>query len=712
MGRLSGNSAAPLWAISVLLFVGDSSLADPATGDASAASSATTLWNAHVEGLLERRCIRCHGGEETKSRLDLRTPESLQRGGKRGAAVVPGVPADSLLYRVLHPGSKPHMPPGEQLDDAEIALIEAWIRDPNASADAYRPPATTTSSSEPSPEVALPPSGLTPAVVIDFLLEAGWRERELLPAAAADDRTFVRRLYLDLLGRIPTLSETSAFLAETTSTKRDALVDRLLSSPEHARFLAEIFDAVLMGRGKDRVMERRHNAGWPEYLERAFAENRPWIELVRDVLLARPKGNEDRAAVWYLYERKNDHKAMAEAVAPAFFGVEVQCAQCHDHPLSPEIRQGDYWGLVAFFSRSKNIDTPEGPRLTESAVGGDLKFSDLKGASHDAVLATFTGGAVDETIDPAVVPAVGKPQEGAPGGKPTAEKAPAAKNSSEEVSDRPEHYAVAPARKGEAARAAVPKFSRRQRFVEDVAEKSQRRLAAAFVNRVWFHLMGRGLVHPVTRMDSAHPPSHPRLLGWLARDFEENGFDVRRLFESICRSRAYQLDSRHTASPSPPPAEAFAVAASRPLTAEALWRSLHVATGNWKEAAGSSGDSVGGATTGELGTRLRQRLARLFPDVLAPHFVATSAQALFFTNHADVDALLKSGPGNLVARVAELDAAAAVEHVFLAVLGRSPDGDERDQALAYLRERRERREESVRQLVWALISSAEFRLNH
>src|SRR5205085_1610390 len=141
--------------------------------------------------------------------------------------------------------------------------------------------------------------------------------------------------------------------------------------------------------------------------------------------------------------------------------------------------------------------------------------------------------------------------------------------------DVPEKYLIPPSAGKKVA--PVPKFSRREQLA-DLVTQNNPLLARTFVNRIWSILMGRGIVHPVDRMDSVHPPSHPDLLAWLAHDFEENGYDVRRLVRMICLTEAYQLDSRWNGGAKPQP-ELLASAIEKPLRSEALLRSTLVAAG-------------------------------------------------------------------------------------------------------------------------------------
>ncbi|MCA9216815.1 MAG: DUF1549 domain-containing protein, partial [Planctomycetales bacterium] len=445
------------------------------------------------------------------------------------------------------------------------------------------------------------PDGLNPTTVIDFLIEAKWAELQIIPEPICSDETFVRRVYLDLVGRIPTLEERNAFLSGTHSNKRTELVDQLIGSQEFGRHFADVFDVVLMGRGSSRRMSERQQHGWRAYLEESFNANRPWDKMARDMTLARKDDDCDVRAGWFLYERQDNHQAIAESISPAFFGLRIECAQCHDHPLAGEIEQAHYWGLVSFFQRSKNENTQLGPRVSESATGAFNKFTNIAGESYETQLTFFASAIVPEA----------RPSDG----DDSAEQA----NQESEKSDESELYSPA----GDEPR--VPNFSRREKFVDEILLVHPM-LAKAYVNRLWALLVGRGFVHPVDRMDSTHAPSHPRLLDWLANDLVASQFDTKRLVRSIVLSRAYQL-SRSSDSKIQP--ETFSYGIEKPLTAESFLRSIHVALDSSKI---------------EPDPGLLADFRDKFGDVFAEQFTANATQSLYLTNNSSFNATVERSP--------------------------------------------------------------------
>lgn len=664
--------------IAVWLFL-LSHCASPAPSAPPTEASAA-LWSAHIQPILSQHCFKCHGELKQKNGLDLSSPGAILKGGDSGPALVPGDPAESLIFKFVQPGAEQHMPPKDyQLSEDELALLKMWIASmPQTGVglvtSTNRPPewkATDSPLVQPNDPKVLPPRRATAPAAIDYYVQLERKRlnagKAVTVARAADDRTFARRIYLDLIGRIPTTTELDTFLKSRERTKRTALADRLLASPEHARHLRDVFDVVLMGN-------RSRDGSWNGYLEWAFQNNRPWDRIVRDVLLARPETKAERGAVRFLYDRKDNHQAIAEAVSPALLGLQVQCAQCHNHPLAPEIKQKHYWGLVSFFNRGKNLDTPEGPAISESAIGGFVKFANLKKESQEAVLAFFND---------AVIP------EARPG-------------DNEKEMDTPEKYRLALEDGKKAGLGAVPRFSRREEFA-NLATRDNPLLARAFVNRIWEMFMGQGIVHPVDRMDSTHPPTHPDLLAWLARDFEQSSYDIRRLIRNLVLSRTYQMSSTPVGNGPKPPPETFACALEKPLSAEALWRSTLVATGHTPDASGNfpAQDSA------------RVKFVDAFPDLFPVEFNASLKQALFLTNNPLYDELLQPRDGNLTARLRSL--ATPRERVFAAfetILGRAPDSAELMRATAYLANRAKHPDTASRELAWSLLTGAEFRLNH
>jgi Protein of unknown function (DUF1549)/Protein of unknown function (DUF1553) len=507
--------------------------------------------------------------------------------------------------------------------------------------------------------------------IIDEHVRERWDSNGIRPAEVCSDEIFVRRVYLDLGGRIPTLEERQTFLDDASPDKREKLIHQLVSGEDYVKNMADTFDTLLMGRGNEHDYQERAKHHWRSWLERVFRENRPWDQVASEILIARPQSEADEGALWYLFERKDNHQAIAEAIAPAFFGIRIDCAQCHDHMIANEIEQKHYWGLVAFFNRSKNKHTKHGPRVDESAVGGFSDFANLEGASSPNALTFFQSKLIDE-------PRPGKDVQ---------------------EDDRDDLY-LPPRIDGELR---VPKFSRREKFVSDIVREHPM-LARAFVNRIWAMLMGRGLVHPFDQMDSTHEPSHPQLLDALADDFRNSGYDIRRIVLAIANCQAYQLESCRPESVDDP--ATFAWYLQRPLTAEQFARSMQI---------GLRGQIADKCT---LVNRLRDNLPSVMPETI----VTGVNESLFLTNNSAINDFIAESrsPKYLLGRSSQMKSIGdAVNQLSVGLLGRRLDEPETQATLNFLNASLnpestldEQASNRLNHVAWAWVTSAEFRFNH
>ena len=601
-------------------------------------------WDVHVRPLLESKCFKCHGGVKQKGGLDLRSLEAVLKGGDSGAAILPGNPTGSLMLEMVHPDAETRMPPkGDALTASETQLLESWIASMEKSANQNAAEASRI-------ETWAPPEGTSMADAINMRLVHHWEAKGVQPAERCDDTVFARRAYLDLAGRIPTSDELDAFEFDSSRNKRAALIQQLFESQEYSQHMASLFNVVILKRdseGNSNHGERSSNR-WFDYLRWAFSENRPWDQLATDMILARPieEGQSEGGASWFLADKKDDPNSMATETARVFLGKHMQCAQCHDHPVSPEIEQRHYWGMVAFFTRSYRVQTPHGMRVGESAVGGYSEYKNLSGEAFQAELNLLSQSAIPE--EKSKGPDIAENYVVAPPATYFEQKKEGKEKKDKKKRSKVQNFDQVP----------VPLESRRAKLV-DVLVRNNSDFDRAAVNRFWAYLTGRGLVHPVDQMDSSHPASHPQLLSWLGREFASSKYDIRRLISGIMLSDAYQLDSNVPAETSlPPPPESFSHMRPRPLSAEALYRSLLVASGRKPNGNGT----FDGIDEDHYRRPLEQLFPDLFPEVISPRV----HQALFFTNNALVDTLTSSKhEGSLAASMlAEEDPAKRTELAF------------------------------------------------
>lgn len=336
---------------------------------------------------------------------------------------------------------------------------------------------------------------------IDGLVEAA----ALGPTAPlCDDAEFLRRVYLDLSGTIPASDETREFLADGSAEKRRRLVGRLLDTPQFARQMAHFFDATWMERRPDKAVKTPE---WQAWLYESFLANKPYDELVRELLSADGVAAEQRPAARFLLDRDCEPNLLTRDVGRLLFGKDLQCAQCHDHPLIDDYYQADYYGLLAFVGRTFLFTD----KKTKTVYVGEKADGEV---SYKSV---FTGEGADR-----VMPRL-------PGGGEVTEPALA----------KDEQYVTPP----ENEQRPVPRFSRRLELARLATDGSNVAFNRNIVNRLWAYMMGRGLVHPVDFHHADNPPSHPELLAMLADEFRAMKYDVRAFLRELALSRTYQRSS-------------------------------------------------------------------------------------------------------------------------------------------------------------------------
>lgn len=317
----------------------------------------------------------------------------------------------------------------------------------------------------------------------------------------ASDGEFLRRVYLDLTGEIPSSAETRAFLDDPSPAKRAALIDRLLASPNYARHMANVFSVMFMERRADKVIPA---AEWQQYLRQSFAANKPYNQLAREILGADGVDPALRPAAKFYLDRDADPHALTRDVGRIFFGRDLQCAQCHDHPNVESYFQADYYGLFACFGRGFLFTDPKDKRVfyAEKAEGG---------APFESVF--------DRT-------AKGETRPRLPGGLQLSEPAFAPGD----------EYTVKPS---DGVRP-VPKYSRRARLAEEATSGANRAFNENIANRLWAQLLGRGLVEPLDLHHVDNPPANPELLALLGNEMVAMKFDIKAFLREIALSQAYQ----------------------------------------------------------------------------------------------------------------------------------------------------------------------------
>ena len=522
---------------------------------------------------------------------------------------------------------------------------------------------------------------------IDRLIAAGTPAYDQVAAPLAADDEFLRRVTLDLTGTIPTVEEGRRFLDDPDPGKRSRMIDRLLADPRYARHMQRVFDVMLMHRLPEVNVS---TAQWQTYLRQSFAENKPWDQIAREILAADGVDPDCRGPARFYLDRSGDVHAITRDVGRVFLGADLECAQCHHHPEIDDWKQEDYYGLSAFIVRSFVFTDKDEKKSFAEKAEGDVSFvsvfdvRDKKSPETKSTPPRVFGGLPIEEPDF---------EEG-------------------------QEYHVAPADNVRP----IPKFSRRAQLAESIIRAEHNRFARTAANRLWAMMMGRGLIHPVDHDHAGNPPSHPELLDRLAQDFAARKFDIQWLLRELALSQTYQLSSRYAATDQQTDAlkdESFARAIMKPLSpAQLAWAMLE-ATGAVDVQRAVLGDQLTEEVLDESLVKYENEFVKQFggpPGKLPERFESTIGQVLFLSNHETMQNLISPQDGNLTARLlrfSEKDSAAIADELFLSVLSRRPteqDVQDVSECLAGLAG--DTRTAVVEDLIWALVTSPEFRFNH
>lgn len=345
---------------------------------------------------------------------------------------------------------------------------------------------------------------------VDLRIDEGLARTKLAAAEQADDAEFLRRAYLDLTGAVPRVADVRKFLADSRADKRARMIDDLLASPAHANHLANIWRSIMLPGGMN-FEQINSIVGVQNWLRQRFVENLRYDNLVSELLVA-TAGNDAGPALYYTSLELAPEK-LASSTARIFLGLQIECAECHDHPLD-KWKQHDFWGYAAFFAQ---LQRPENNTPGMQARLIDINTGDVKIPNSDEIV----------------------PPKFPSGGAPSADEL----------------------------------GTRRMKLAVWMASRDNPYLARAAVNRAWSIMFGRGLVEPVDDLGPHNPASHPELLDELTQYFTETGFDLRELFRTLAQTKTYQRTSRWTSAP--PPVELYAHMPVKALSAEQLYDSLN-----------------------------------------------------------------------------------------------------------------------------------------
>ena len=485
---------------------------------------------------------------------------------------------------------------------------------------------------------------------IDRAVFAKLNRMRIPPSELCSDREFIRRIYLDVLGVLPTSDEVRDFLADSPRARRDDVIDRLLVRPEFYDFWALKFADVLRSNG--RLIQTKGAYVFHRWIRECLERNLPLDQLVRELLTSDGSTFKNPAANYYRISR--DPESAVETTAQLFLGVRIQCAKCHNHPFE-RWTQDDYYGFAAFFSQigRKKGNLPD----------------------EEVVYATGSGD-------------VNQPRTGRKM-KPKALGGPVLDDQATK--------------------------DRRVRLATWLSDAKNPFFAKSLVNRIWFHLLGRGIVEPVDDFRDSNPACNDELLEVLTSDFVRNGYDLKKLIRSILQSRTYQLSA--TANPlNADDSLYFSHAQTRLLPAEVLLDAISTVT--------ATTTAFDGLPRGARATQIPDgkmenpflktfgRPARELACECERESDSNLSQALQLIGGATVNGKLRDDSGRM-ARLAKSGASPeqVTKELYAVALCRDPSSSELETATRHLTSSKDFRL-AIEDLGWVLINSKEFLFRH
>ncbi len=487
---------------------------------------------------------------------------------------------------------------------------------------------------------------------VDRLALAKWKKLGLLPSPTCDDATFIRRLTVDLCGRLPTPAETRVFLTDSAPDKRSKLIDRLLDGPDYPAYFALKWGGILRNSnlaGADQAAVAFHH-----WLKDSIARNRPYDTFVRGVVAAAGEW-QDAPAVNWLWQNRDDqlHQVTAD-VAQVFLGVRLQCAKCHHHPYE-RWGQADYYGLAGFFTRLGRKSFGQPPPYYASATPTTGEKDPLTGKTPEPKYLDGPAGIFSPDEDP------------------------------------------------------------RHALVDWMAKPDNPFFAKALVNRMWGHFLGRGIYHEVDDLRDTNPPSNPELLDALAKDFVAHHFDVKHVIRTILNSRVYQLSADPT-DHNRNDRQNFARYYARRLPAEVFLDAVNATCGTKGGFNGVSANAraidLPHEGFGSYFLDTFDRPKRVTVCECERSTGATLGQVLLLANSDEIENKIADGNGRVAKLVKDKKPTPEIiEELYLAAFSRRPVGPEMARTREHI-ETAPDRQKAIEDVLWAILNSKEFMFNH
>jgi hypothetical protein len=511
----------------------------------------------------------------------------------------------------------------------------------------------------------------TNALLAQELSSLAGEEGVARAAGRANDATYCRRVYLDMIGELPTPEEVTAFCFDPSADKRARLVDQLLADERFGENWGRYWrDVVMYRRSDDRALLA--SASCEEFLSSEFNKGTPWDQVARSFITATGDIRENGATAIFLAQMGETAETTAE-MARIFLGIQIQCAQCHDHPTDRWKRQ-QFHELAAFF-----------PRI------------EIRPSNGNGLMRSFQVVSVDRE----------RPFRGM-GNQRRAEsehRMPDLQDPTAEGTVMTPTFFVT----GRKVEIGTPDMERRTLLANWITGEHDPWFAKAFVNRIWSELVGEGFCEPVDDLGPDRECFAPQTMELLADQFRANRFDVKWLYRTIAATDAYQRESRSRRNPDQLP---FLANCSQRMRADQLYNSLTTALGVASlEGGGRGRRNGGGQRYGLGGPRTIFNFAFGYdPSEPREEIAMSIPQALTMMNSPTINRLIngrngQTALGQLLSSGAD-DEAIVIE-LYLRSLAREPEAEELETCLAYIRDTPDRRE-ALEDVQWALINSTEF----
>jgi hypothetical protein len=513
--------------------------------------------------------------------------------------------------------------------------------------------------------VATPEYTFEPKTVVDTQTLAKWKQLGIVPSELCSDAEFIRRACLDVTGTLPTPKQVLAFVEDNSTDKREKLIDRLLETPEYSAYFANKWADILRVKRGNQPNRAQGTFLFHEWIREAIAADKPYDGFAGDILTAVGEETKAPPTVWYKDIQTADQ--FVDNVSQVFLGTRLQCAQCHHHPYE-KWTQDDYWGLAAFYGRVavKTLQTP--------GVGVQNQQNQRR-----ILYARATGNVINKRTN---AQAVIKALDGDPV-QPDGDLDP------------------------------------RQKLVEWMVDAKNPFFARAVANRYWAHFFGRGVVDPVDDMRVTNPPSNPALLDALAADLVKNGYSLKHLIGTICKSRTYSLSSTPNEF-NKTDRQAYSRYYPKRMAAEVLYDAVSQVTGSPAQFPGLPQDAHAPNRALMLPDESFQsyfldvfgRPQRLSACECERSTEANLAQSLHLLNSEEVQGKIarSGGRSDQLAKDPRSDEE-KIEELFLWAVGHKPSEKHLRLAMANIDANAKNKKLAYENILWALLNTKEFVFN-